>query len=111
MKTKSMTTLPALALGVALLAAPAALAEQFRVLPDESGTVCQSGSKSDAITIEGEENAAETAKSAVEQLYDMALAGKPLSSDDVVRAVCYLLEADYVTGEVLVVDGGRNVRH
>ncbi len=39
------------------------------------------------ITIEGDEAAAELAKSAVEQLYDMALAGKPLSSDDVVRAV------------------------
>ncbi len=30
---------------------------------------------------------------------------------DVVGAVCYLLEAEYVTGEVLVVDGGRHVRH
>jgi len=39
------------------------------------------------ITIEGEEAAAGTAKSAVEQLYDMALGGQPLSSDDVVRAV------------------------
>jgi phosphate starvation-inducible PhoH-like protein len=39
------------------------------------------------ITIEGEEGAAETAKNALEQLYDLALAGKPLSSDDVVRAV------------------------
>jgi phosphate starvation-inducible PhoH-like protein len=39
------------------------------------------------ITIEGEERAAETARSALEQLYDLALAGKPLSSDDVVRAV------------------------
>jgi phosphate starvation-inducible protein PhoH and related proteins len=39
------------------------------------------------ITIEGEDLAAETAKSAIEQLYDLALAGKPLSSDDVVRAV------------------------
>ncbi len=39
------------------------------------------------ITIEGEEAAAETARSALEQLYDLALAGKPLSSDDVVRAV------------------------
>jgi phosphate starvation-inducible PhoH-like protein len=39
------------------------------------------------ITIEGEEAAAETAKNALEQLYDLALAGKPLSSDDVVRAV------------------------
>ena len=39
------------------------------------------------ITIEGEDRAAETAKSALEQLYALALAGKALSSDDVVRAV------------------------
>ena len=39
------------------------------------------------ITIEGEQAAAETARDALEQLYDLALAGKPLSSDDVVRAV------------------------
>ena len=39
------------------------------------------------ITIEGEPAAVETAKTALEQLYDLALAGKPLSSDDVVRAV------------------------
>jgi pteridine reductase len=32
------------------------------------------------------------------------------SPDDVSQAVLYLLEADYVTGEVLVVDGGRHVR-
>lgn len=36
--------------------------------------------------------------------------GRLGSPDDVVGAVCYLLEADYVTGEILVVDGGRNVR-
>ena len=30
--------------------------------------------------------------------------------DDVVHAVLYLLESDFVTGEVLVVDGGRHVR-
>jgi pteridine reductase len=30
--------------------------------------------------------------------------------DDVARAVVYLLEADFVTGDVLVVDGGRHVR-
>jgi pteridine reductase len=30
--------------------------------------------------------------------------------EDVVRAVLYLLESDFVTGEVLVVDGGRHVR-
>jgi phosphate starvation-inducible PhoH-like protein len=45
------------------------------------------------ITIEGEQAAAETAKNAIEQLYDMALEGKPLSSDDVVRAV-KLLQGD-----------------
>ncbi|HSD87736.1 MAG TPA: PhoH family protein [Kofleriaceae bacterium] len=39
------------------------------------------------ITIEGDEASTETAKTAIEQLYDMALDGKPLSSDDVVRAV------------------------
>src|ERR1700733_12953797 len=39
------------------------------------------------ITIEGDEVATGTAKPALEQLYDLALAGKPLSSDDVVRAV------------------------
>ncbi|MGE3545419.1 MAG: PhoH family protein [Kofleriaceae bacterium] len=44
-------------------------------------------------TIVGEDRAAETATSALEQLYDLALAGKPLSSDDVVRAV-QLLKGD-----------------
>jgi phosphate starvation-inducible PhoH-like protein len=39
------------------------------------------------ITIEGDDSSTETAKTAIEQLYDLALAGKPLSSDDVVRAV------------------------
>lgn len=32
------------------------------------------------------------------------------SANDVVGGVIYLLEADYVTGETLVVDGGRHVR-
>ncbi|HEX5727557.1 MAG TPA: SDR family oxidoreductase [Longimicrobiaceae bacterium] len=32
------------------------------------------------------------------------------SPDDVVGALLYLLEADYVTGETLVVDGGRRLR-
>ena len=32
------------------------------------------------------------------------------SPEDVAGAVCYLLEADYVTGETLIVDGGRHVR-
>jgi phosphate starvation-inducible PhoH-like protein len=45
------------------------------------------------ITIEGEEAAVTTARSALEQLYELALAGKALSSDDVVRAV-RLLQGD-----------------
>jgi pteridine reductase len=32
------------------------------------------------------------------------------SPDDVVKAVLYLIDADYVTGETLIVDGGRHVR-
>jgi len=32
------------------------------------------------------------------------------SVNDVVGAVLYLVEADYVTGETIVVDGGRHVR-
>lgn len=32
------------------------------------------------------------------------------SPDDIVRAVLYLIDADYVTGETLIVDGGRHVR-
>ena len=32
------------------------------------------------------------------------------SPDDVARAMLYLLDADYVTGETLIVDGGRHVR-
>jgi phosphate starvation-inducible PhoH-like protein len=46
------------------------------------------------ITIEGDEAATETAKSALEQLYDLALAGTQLSSDDVVRAVKLLQGGD-----------------
>lgn len=33
------------------------------------------------------------------------------TADDVVRAVEYLLDASFVTGEVLFVDGGRRIRH
>jgi pteridine reductase len=36
--------------------------------------------------------------------------GRLGSPNDVVGAVIYLLEADYVTGDTLVVDGGRSVR-
>jgi pteridine reductase len=36
--------------------------------------------------------------------------GRLGSADDVARAVLYLLESDYVTGETVVVDGGRRLR-
>lgn len=36
--------------------------------------------------------------------------GRLGSADDVAQAVRYLIEAGYVTGEVLIVDGGRHVR-
>jgi pteridine reductase len=36
--------------------------------------------------------------------------GRIGSPDDVVEAMLYLLRADYVTGETLIVDGGRHVR-
>jgi pteridine reductase len=36
--------------------------------------------------------------------------GRLGSANDVVGAVIYLLEADYVTGETIVVDGGRHIR-
>jgi phosphate starvation-inducible PhoH-like protein len=59
------------------------------------------------ITIEGEEGATQTARSAVEQLYDLALAGKPLSSDDVVRAV-RLLQGDH-PGETIATVFGETI--
>lgn len=36
--------------------------------------------------------------------------GRLGSPDDVVQAVLYLAKADYVTGETIIVDGGRHVR-
>jgi phosphate starvation-inducible PhoH-like protein len=57
------------------------------------------------ITIEGEEGAARTARSALEQLYELALAGKPLSSDDVVRAVRLLQGGDGARASIADVFG------
>ena len=36
--------------------------------------------------------------------------GRVGSPEDVVKAMFYLLDSDYVTGDVLIVDGGRHVR-
>jgi NAD(P)-dependent dehydrogenase (short-subunit alcohol dehydrogenase family) len=35
--------------------------------------------------------------------------GRLGTPEDVVRAVLYLLEADFVTGDILVVDGGQGI--
>ena len=43
----------------------------------------------------------------LEESTPLARLGSP---SDVVEAVLYLLRADYVTGEILIVDGGRHVR-
>ncbi len=56
------------------------------------------------ITIEGEDACVETAKSAVEQLYNLALSGKPLASEDVVRAV-QLLKGEGTGQTILSVFG------
>jgi pteridine reductase len=46
----------------------------------------------------------------IRQLAERAPLKKNGSPDDVVRALRYLLTADFVTGETLVVDGGRLLR-
>jgi phosphate starvation-inducible PhoH-like protein len=56
------------------------------------------------ITIEAEAAVLDTARSALEQLYDLALAGTPLSSDDVVRAV-KLLQGDSAAPSIGAVFG------
>jgi NAD(P)-dependent dehydrogenase (short-subunit alcohol dehydrogenase family) len=43
----------------------------------------------------------------IRQLAERAPLKKIGSPDDVIRALRYLLAADFVTGETLVVDGGR----
>ena len=46
----------------------------------------------------------------VRRLAERAPLGRTGTPDDVVRAVRYLLQAEFVTGETLVVDGGRLLR-
>jgi hypothetical protein len=56
MKIISTIMVPALVLALAALGGPAALAEQYRVFDGETPAVCQSGTRSDALTIEGEDD-------------------------------------------------------
>jgi len=46
----------------------------------------------------------------VERLRSTTPLARHGSPDDVARAMLYLLDADFVTGETLIVDGGRHVR-
>jgi pteridine reductase len=49
-------------------------------------------------------------EAAAERLADSTPLERLGSPDDVTRAVVFLLESDYVTGETILVDGGRHVR-
>ena len=49
-------------------------------------------------------------EAADERLRSTTPLGRHGSPDDVARAMLYLLDADFVTGETIVVDGGRHVR-
>jgi pteridine reductase len=47
---------------------------------------------------------------AAERLAASTPLGRLGSPDDVTRAILFLLDSDYITGETLIVDGGRHVR-
>jgi pteridine reductase len=49
-------------------------------------------------------------EAAADRLADTTPLGRLGSPDDVTRAIIFLLESDYVTGETILVDGGRHVR-
>jgi NAD(P)-dependent dehydrogenase (short-subunit alcohol dehydrogenase family) len=53
---------------------------------------------------------ADTSAAELQALADLAPLERIGSPEDVVRALLYLIGADFVTGEVLVVDGGRLLR-
>ncbi|PYP52307.1 MAG: short-chain dehydrogenase [Gemmatimonadetes bacterium] len=52
-----------------------------------------------------------TTQDQAEKLIATTPLGRIGSPDDVAQAVLYLLSADYVTGETIIVDGGRHVRY
>jgi NAD(P)-dependent dehydrogenase (short-subunit alcohol dehydrogenase family) len=47
---------------------------------------------------------------AAKRILDTTPLGRLGRVDDVVNAVLFLLESDFITGSTLVVDGGRRVR-
>jgi NAD(P)-dependent dehydrogenase (short-subunit alcohol dehydrogenase family) len=52
----------------------------------------------------------DTSDAELERLANTAALRRLGSPDDVAGALLYLLRADFVTGEILVVDGGRRLR-
>jgi NAD(P)-dependent dehydrogenase (short-subunit alcohol dehydrogenase family) len=51
-----------------------------------------------------------TTPAEAEKLISTTPLGRIGSADDVAQAVLYLISADFVTGETIIVDGGRHVR-
>jgi NAD(P)-dependent dehydrogenase (short-subunit alcohol dehydrogenase family) len=47
---------------------------------------------------------------AANRLAESTPLGRLGSPDDVTRAILFLLDSDYITGETIIVDGGRHVR-
>jgi pteridine reductase len=45
-----------------------------------------------------------------ERLMETTPLGHHGSPEDVASAMCFLLDADYITGETIIVDGGRHIR-
>ena len=53
MKSSSAIRLAAIAVAATVCGGVAAKAEQYRVVPSDSGTICESGTKSEPVVIEG----------------------------------------------------------
>jgi hypothetical protein len=53
MRSSSAIRLAAIAVAATVCAGVAAKAEQYRVVPSDSGTICESGTKSEPVVIEG----------------------------------------------------------
>ena len=53
MKSSSAIWLAAIAVAATVCGGVAAKAEQYRVVPSESGTICEFGTKSEPVVIEG----------------------------------------------------------
>ena len=66
---------------------------------------CELNLRGNEITIEGDERGVALVHDALDQLYDLALAGKPLASDDVVRAVKLLQDPSGGAGTIEQVFG------